>query len=123
MRAYDASGALVRTIGRELPPQRAAGADFEEYVSFRQQFARNMSRSDLRGLLSAIPRAELKPFISRLLVDDQDNLWVEHWTVRQYFGPGTWSVFDPLGRLLAEATFPRGFRPSTIRRGGGRRAV
>ena len=76
-----------------------------------------MSRSDLRGLSSAIPRAEFKPFISRLLVDDQDNLWVEHWTVRQYFGPGTWSVFDPLGRLLAEATFPRGFRPSTIRGG------
>ena len=117
VRAYDASGALVRTIGRELPPQRVTGADFEEYVSFRQQFAQNMSRSDLRGLLSAIPRAEFKPFISRLLVDDQDNLWVEHWTVRQYFGPGTWSVFDPLGRLLAEATFPRGFRPSTIRGG------
>ena len=76
-----------------------------------------MSRSDLRGLSSAIPRAEFKPFISRLLVDDQDNLWVEHWTVRQYLGPGTWSVFDPLGRLLAEATFPRGFRPSTIRGG------
>ena len=33
MRAYDASGALVRTIGRELPPQRVTCADFEECVS------------------------------------------------------------------------------------------
>lgn len=117
VRAYDASGTLARTIGRELPAQRVTADDFEEYVTFRQQFAPRMSRNDLRSLLSTIPRAEFKPFISRLLVDDQDNLWVEHWTVRRHLGPGTWSVFSPSGRLLAEATFPRGFRPSTIRGG------
>ena len=116
VRAYDASGSLARTIGRELRPQRVTDADFEEYVSFRQQFAQNMSRSDLRSLLSNIPRAEFKPFVSRLLVDDQKNLWVEHWTVRRHLGPGTWSIFSPSGRLLAEVTLPRGFRPSTVRR-------
>ena len=116
VRAYDASGSLARTIGRELRPQRVTDADFEEYVSFRQQFAQNMSRSDLRSLLSNIPRAEFKPFISRLLVDDQKNLWVEHWTVSRHLGPGTWSIFSPSGRLLAEVTLPRGFRPSTVRR-------
>jgi hypothetical protein len=50
-------------------------------------------------------------------VDDQDNLWVEHWTARRHLGPGTWSIFGPSGRLLAEVTLPRGFLPSTIRGG------
>lgn len=117
VRAYDASGALVRTIARELPPQRVTDADFEEYVSSREQFAQGMSRNDLRSRLSTIPRAEFKPFISRLLVDDQDNLWVEHWTVRKTSGPSTWSVFGTSGGLLAEVAFPSGFRPSTIRGG------
>lgn len=117
VRAYDASGALVRTIKRELPPQRVTTADFEEYVSLRQRFAQTMSRDELRSLLSTIPRAEFKPLISRMLVDDQDNLWVEHWAVRVQSGSGTWSVFSPTGRLLAEATFPSGFRPGTIRGG------
>jgi hypothetical protein len=117
VRAYDASGTLVRTLSRELPPERVITADFEEYVSFRQQFSQRLSRADLKSLLSTIPRAEFKPLISRLLVDDQANLWVEHWTVRLQSGPGTWSVFGPSGRLLAEATFPPGFRPSTIRGG------
>jgi hypothetical protein len=117
VRAYDVNGALAKTIGREMPRQRVTDDDFEEYVSLRQQYAQNMSRTDLRSLLSAIPRAEFKPFISRLLVDDHDNLWVQHWTVRPRSSPGTWSVFSPSGQLLAEATFPRGFHPSTIRGG------
>jgi hypothetical protein len=115
VRAYDAGGALVRTIAREIPAQRVTDADLEEYVGFRQHYAPRVSRSELRAILSPMPRAEFKPFISRLLVDDANNLWVEHWTVQLHLGQGTWSVFDPSGRLLAEVTFPHRFRPSTIR--------
>lgn len=117
VRAYDSSGTLVKSFTREHPSTRATDADFEEYLDFRHQFVPNRNREELRKILSAIPRAEFKPFISRLLVDDESNLWVEHWKVHGNARPSIWSVFDASGRLLAEATFPRGFRPHTIRRG------
>lgn len=117
VRAYDSSGTLVKTFTRDLPATRVTDADFEAYVDYRHQFVPNRDRNALKAVLSAIPRAEFRPFISGLLVDDDGNLWVEHWRVTRNVQPSTWSVFDASARLLAELTLPRGFRPHTIRRG------
>ena len=115
VRGYDVNGRLAATMARDLAPRRTTDADFEDYVSFRQQSGSKSSRSELRRLLSPIPRAEFKPWITGLLVDDRNNLWVEHWRVKLHDGSGTWSVFEASGKLVGEVTFPRGFQPSTIR--------
>ena len=61
-----------------------------------------------------MPRAEYRPLISELLVDDRKNLWVRHWSVPGV-RPSTWSILNESGLLLAELSMPARFKPVTIR--------
>lgn len=114
VRAYDKSGARVRTMVRDLPTTRVSESDIEDYVTFRMQFSRTSSRSVLRDRLAPIPRAEYRPSIAELLVDDRKNLWVRHWSVPGV-RPSSWSVLSEAGVLMAEVTMPARFKPMTIR--------
>lgn len=114
VRVYDKDGRRVMTMGRAFPMARVSESDLDAYVTLRMRFASDKNRNELRELLAAIPRAEYRPSIARLLVDDYSNLWVQHWSVPGAV-PTTWSILSESGQFLTELSMPAGFQPMTIR--------
>ena len=114
VRVYDKSGTRLSTISRDIPMSRVSESDFDDYVTYRMQFARTSSRSVMRERLSPVPRAEHRPSISELLVDDRKNVWIRHWSIPGS-RPSRWSGLNESGGLRAELTMPARFKPVTIR--------
>ncbi|MES2523865.1 MAG: hypothetical protein V4617_14255 [Gemmatimonadota bacterium] len=117
-RAYVASAdsMFVRVFaltGAELPPLRApyaptrptpadVAAAIERDVAFMGEKARNAIESGYR----TAPQVELLPATRELVVDADDNLWVQHYP-RGTVPTVAWTVFSKAGRVLSTVQIPR----------------
>jgi hypothetical protein len=70
----------------------------------------------MRRHLAEWPRAEHKPAISDLVVDDLGHVWVGEYRAfwMKSEAPRSWTVFDPDGRMLGRVPLPSTFVPLHI---------
>jgi hypothetical protein len=130
VREHDGDGMLRRVVRRAAAPARVNAADLEAYRAWYLERARASGALDdetearLSELLSGPLHPERRPAVSGLLVDDDDNVWVEEfrWVDSAELAPeprpSTWSVFDRDGRWIAQVEVPAGFLVGSV--SGGR---
>ncbi|HEX6861540.1 MAG TPA: hypothetical protein VF414_01930 [Thermoanaerobaculia bacterium] len=104
IREFGPDGAATRVIRRQVEPQAFTEAHFRAVADQFPQMA---------TALAEIPRPSQAPVFAALLVDRENNLWVQ-----DYPSPGatsiSWTVFDPQGRMLGQVSLPSNFRPTDI---------
>lgn len=104
IRQYGPDGAATRVIRRDVAPQAFTEAHFRQVAEQFPQMA---------NALAEIPRPNQAPVFADLLVDRENNLWVQ-----DFSSPGTtsiqWTVFDPRGAMLGQVEVPATFRPTDI---------
>jgi hypothetical protein len=104
IRQFRPDGRATRVVRRELAPQPFTDAHFRQVADRIPQLA---------SALAQIPRPSQAPAFSSLLVDRENNLWVQ-----DYPAPGaasaSWTVFDPQGAMLGQVSLPAAFRPTDI---------
>lgn len=104
IREFGPDGAATRVIRRRVEPQAFTEAHFRAVADQFPQMA---------TAFAEIPRPSQAPVFATLLVDRENNLWVQ-----DYPSPGapliSWTVFDPRGRMLGPVSLPSGFRPTDI---------
>lgn len=66
--------------------------------------------------LTALPFPETMPAYASLLVDEEDNLWVEEYRYPEE-EMAHWSIFHPRDHLSAIIETPRAFRPHIVDNG------
>ena len=118
VRVYEPPDRLTRIVRLERDRRPVTRHDVE--LMFETSLARaagdQARAARVRQHLTSWPRAQHKPWISRLLVDESGYLWVEeyapHWDARAR----TWGVFDPDGRWLGTVQMPPGLRVMSIGR-------
>jgi hypothetical protein len=104
IRQFGPDGTATRVIRREVAPEAFTDAHFRRVADRFPQMA---------TALAEIPRPSQAPMFSSLLLDRDDNLWVQ-----DYPSPGAsavpWTVFDPRGSMLGRVALPPTFRPTDI---------
>jgi hypothetical protein len=104
IRQFGPDGTATRVIRREVAPEAFTDAHFRRVADRFPQMA---------TALAEIPRPSQAPMFSSLLLDGEDNLWVQ-----DYPSPGApavlWTVFDPRGGMLGRVALPPTFRPTDI---------
>ncbi len=110
---YDASGRLLRLVRRPHEPRAVTPADIERYREGRLKQAAEARGGRFRQMqeksLAAMSYPETMPAYGRILADRAGNLWVSDFQVTSE-DPGTWTVFDPEGRMLGAVATPARFR-------------
>jgi hypothetical protein len=110
---YDASGRLLRLVRRPQAPRAVTPADVERFKEMRRKQAAESRGGRFRQLqersLAAMSYPETMPAHGDLLVDRAGNLWVSEFRVTPD-DPGSWTVFDPEGRMLGTVATPARFR-------------
>jgi len=122
IRMYRADGTVERLVRQDVPPDPTVDTterdrQFENIIAGTE--ARRFLRADvapedlarhqdrLATALAQIPRHEMPPAFSGLLLDRADNLWVRRYS--PVVTPSDdWQVFGPDGALLAQLTLPEG---------------
>lgn len=115
VRVYAADGALERVIRashRDLTMTEAAREAYRRDQRGRAQD--DAARAEIERALAEVEFPATLPPYSSMLVDAEDHLWVQDYTLPGHEGPTTWSVFDPEGRLLGVVELPERFRPRQI---------
>jgi hypothetical protein len=115
---WDRDGALVRTIHVPVPE-----VDPEDAWRALEEVVRARGNDLALGLLETQPREEAIPWISMMLVDDQDRLWVKgydpstdsHYLMDERCRGGEWWIMDPDGTVIATIHLPDGFLLLDIR--------
>lgn len=123
-------GTPTRIVRRSFTREPVSAADVDEFVDIfierstkRQQPPPQMIEQ-LRRQLRANPHPDLKPAYSNLLVDHEQNVWIERfrwfdpWSVPREPEPTTWDVFDPSGSWIAELTAPSRVLLMSVSAGG-----
>ena len=104
IRQFGRDGTETRVVRREVAPQDFTDAHFRQVADRFPQMA---------PTLAEIPRPNQAPAFSSLLVDRENNLWVQ-----DYPSPGAaavaWTVFNPQGAMLGEVALAAAFRPTDI---------
>jgi streptogramin lyase len=104
LRQFGPDGTATRVVRREVAPQDFTDAHFGQVADRFPQMA---------SALAEIPRPNQAPAFSSLLVDRENNLWVQ-----DYPSPSaafaSWTVFDPRGAMLGQVPLPAAFRPTDI---------
>ncbi len=104
IREFGPYGAATRVIRRRVKPQAFTEAHFRAIADQFPQMA---------TALTGIPRPSQAPVFAALLMDRQNNLWVQ-----DYASPGatsiSWTVFDLQGRMLGPVVLSANFRPTDI---------
>ncbi len=118
IKVWDPQGVLVRTIHVPVPQvdPTEAWTELEEVVRAR-------GNGLALGLLETQPREEAIPWISMMLVDDQDRLWVKrydprtdsHYMMEDRCSGGEWWVLESDGTVVATIELPKGFLLLDIR--------
>jgi hypothetical protein len=88
----------------------------EEYVKNAVRMARERGSPELlaeagaEGLLAVIPGGQRVPSFDRMLTDPVgDRIWVRDYLFEWNAGePQRWTIYDPMGRVLARVTTPPG---------------
>lgn len=115
---YDDRFRLERLIRWTGPDRTVTKADLEEY--FRLYVIRSRTppegEAELRSSLDEVPAADRKPAYFELRTDRAGRLWVRDLDLAWLHPPDSlrWTVFDPLGRLLARAVLPGSVLPLEI---------
>jgi hypothetical protein len=103
-------GEWIAVLKKAHDPQRITRTHVDRYQE--EWLARagtdEPSRSTMRRILASIPYPNTFPAISNLIVDREDDLWVEHYPAGSDPTPNTWSIFAPDGRWLGDITMPPG---------------
>jgi len=117
VRVYGPDGHLRRILRHERGP-RSVTAEEEELLKdwFFARAADEEGRRRVRKMLSEYPRAQQKPWISNLIVDETGAVWVEEWESRFVSAPRTWGVFSAEGRWIGSIRLPARFVPRRIGR-------
>lgn len=94
-----------------LEPRPVTDATLEEYL---RPLLTRVETPEQRRLLTEWPHAENLPWISRLVVDASQNIWVREYQHRYDPSPERWGVFSESGRWLGRMVMPIGFSPKEI---------
>lgn len=101
---FGPDGTATRVVRREVAPQAFTEAHFRQVADRFPQMA---------SALAEIPRPSRATAFASLLVDRENNLWVQ-----DYPSPGaasvSWAVFNPKGDMLGQVALPAAFRPTDI---------
>jgi sugar lactone lactonase YvrE len=100
---YSPEGELLRLIRLNVPRQPVTPELVEEYREYANEYFARVPTWSLRWRLS-LPMPEYLPPHGDFVVDDEGNLWVAEYSVREE--PTVWSVFDSEGRLLGSVHIP-----------------
>jgi hypothetical protein len=104
IRQFGPDGTATRVVRREVAPQAFTDAHFRQVADRVPQMA---------AALAEIPRPSQAPAFSSLVIDREENLWVQ-----DYPSPGaasaSWTVFDSQGAMLGQVALPAAFRPTDI---------
>lgn len=114
VRVFDRTGSLleIRRWGAEAQP--VTDAEWDAFAEQRRTYRReNPSRAWIYPPPEHFPVPETKPAYARFLVDDEGNLWVQHYPpwddpigMPSATGDQNWSVLDRTGRWLGEIRMP-----------------
>jgi hypothetical protein len=114
---YDASGRLLRLVRRPQEVRPVTPADIERYREARLKLAAETRGGRFRQMqeksLAAMSYPETMPAYGDVQADRAGNLWVSDFQVTPE-DPGTWTVFDPEGRMLGTVATPARFRAFEI---------
>jgi hypothetical protein len=114
---YQTDGQLVRIIRLNRPPVPIDKSARDHFIASRLASARSdADRQRQVALYDGLPFPDDFPAFSAMIVDADSNLWVRTYTTSDSV-PSQWTIFDPVGRLLAEATTPARFTVFEIGRG------
>jgi hypothetical protein len=118
---YDATGKLVRILRRTYRQEPIIGGDLEDYAKWMmarmpgRETADSAYLADTELKLRQLHHPEFRPALSGLVVDDEDNVWLQEFRWVDPFSlppetrPESWSVFDKKGRWITEVRVPAGF--------------
>jgi hypothetical protein len=118
IKVWDPQGVQVRTIHVPVPQ-----VDPTEAWTELEEVVRAHGNGLALGLLESQPREEGIPWISMMLVDDQDRLWVKrydprtdsHYMMEDRGRGGEWWVLESDGTVVATIELPDGFLLLDIR--------
>ena len=107
VRRYGLDGRLQRVVGRPHTPLPVQPEDVAAIIEAQLERLPPVKeiRDGMRVGLERVPPATTIPAIRALLVDSEDNLWVQEGG-RPAAPDARWSVFDPQGRWLGDITLP-----------------
>lgn len=111
-------GTPVRRFGR---PHAAVKASREDISAAQAEFRADDGISKAFPAMRAVqevqfanmPHRDTLPAISRILVDDEGNVWVEEFRIHPA-EQATWSVFNAGGRWLGQVVTPAGLKVMQI---------
>jgi hypothetical protein len=114
IRVYDPRRGLIRSISSNRPVRPVTAADVQLLFDYYVGRVPAEKKAEIRGYFESWPRAQNKPWISALIVDDRGFLWAERYEPYWSKVARTWEVFDTAGRNVASITFPAGLRVHQI---------
>ena len=101
---FSENESLRRLIRIPGPERELTGREVDDFLArVEEDYNPGLSRS-----LSALPRPETCPPFSRIVMDNQGNLWVSEYVQLQN-DPERWTVFDTDGNLLGDVAVPHRF--------------
>jgi len=112
-RVVNRSGVLRLIVRKQVPLEEVTSQDVEAIADMFAEGAEG-DPDQLRRRVESFPRAETKPAYSKILVDHEQNVWVERfrwldpWSTPMNPTPTTWDIFAPDGIWIAELVVPAG---------------
>ena len=108
-------GGLKARIQKPTAPRSLTSDVWLGYVDRRLTLVRGSPREreamrrQLRLQLDQLVRPRFLPFLDKMLLDHEGNLWVHEYEIEGVL-PGKWQVFNPQGRWLTTVELPERFR-------------
>lgn len=104
IRQYGPDGTATRLVRRQVEPRAFTDAHFRAVADQFPQMA---------SALAEIPRPRQVPAFATLILDREENLWVQDYPTPNASSV-SWTVFDPQGGMLGQVPLPANFRPTDI---------
>jgi len=121
VRTYGRRGRLLRIARWEATPQPVTDDDIDFFAAgLRRLLEQAPEEAFLYAPVDHFELPSRKPTYSRLLTDDEGNLWVQQYGRYNPYEPETdpdWWVFDPTGQWLGEVVMPAGLAVIKIQDG------
>jgi hypothetical protein len=116
----DASGRIVRIMRVDREPARITRERFDAFVEERVAAQDDAAdAAEVRRQYGQTPMRERMPAYSRLLVDDEGNVWAERYREDTAL-PATWTLLNASGEAVGMVEVPSGVRLHAV---AGSRAV
>jgi hypothetical protein len=108
---YDASGTLKRINRMRLTSEPVTDSEFR--AAFEDELSKIThpgKRAAARKVFAELPKADVKPYFDQLVIDDNSNIWIQHFPNLNSHGDRRWTIVDQNGAPLARFALPRGMR-------------